>query len=436
MAGEGGKDSGLRREISQLGFAAIALNGTIGAGIFALPAIAADRAGLFSPWLYLFCGLLIMLIVLVFARVASFFDDTGGPVTYARTAFGPMAGFQAGWLLTLSRAASFAANAHLMVTYAGWLWPPLLEGVWHTLAVLAICLLLALVNLVGVRQGMAALFALTVLKLLPLALLVLFGLAQADPAIFMGAEAPPLDSVGETLLIVFYAFVGFESAVIPAGEARDARRDIPRALVRTILAITVFYFLIQVVAISVSPDIGSSRTPLADLALVLLGGAGAAILTLGAVFSISGNLTGSMLSAPRLLYAMAHIGSLPDWFGRVHPRWQTPANAIAFYAVFSVALALSGGFQALAVMSTAVRLLVYVLCIAALPVLQRRLGTEAGRFRLPGGMLIPALALVPSLWLAGHAEMRSWLMTGGFMLVGAATFAIAQRRSRRSSRQQ
>ena len=427
---DSGGSGGLRREISQLGFGAIALNGTIGAGIFALPAIAADRAGLFSPWLYVLCGLLIMLIVLVFARVASFFEDTGGPVTYARTAFGPMAGFQAGWLLTLSRAAAFAANAHLMVTYAGWLWPPLLEGLWHTAAVLAVCLLLTVINLIGVRQGMAALFALTVLKLLPLLLLVLFGLAQIDPEIFTGADLPPLDSVGETLLIVFYAFVGFESAVIPAGEARDARRDIPRALVRTILAITVFYFLIQLVAISVSPDIGGSKTPLADIALVLLGGAGAAILTLGAVFSISGNLTASMLSAPRLLYAMAHIGSLPDWFGRVHSRWQTPANAIGFYAVFSVALALSGGFQALAVMSTAVRLLVYVLCIAALPVLQRRLGTDAGRFRLPGGMLIPALALVPSLWLAGHAEMKSWFMTGGFMLVGAAIFAVAQRRKR------
>ena len=116
MTGTQPSKSGLRKEIGQLGFGAIALNGTIGAGIFALPAIAIERAGLFSPWIYVFCGLLIMLIVLVFARVASYFSVTGGPVTYATQAFGTFIGFQAGWLLTVSRAAAFAANAHLMVT--------------------------------------------------------------------------------------------------------------------------------------------------------------------------------------------------------------------------------------------------------------------------------------------------------------------------------
>jgi APA family basic amino acid/polyamine antiporter len=428
---------GLRREISQLGFGAIALNGTIGAGIFALPAIAVDRAGLFSPWIFVLCGLLIMLIVLVFARVASYFEDTGGPVTYAGKAFGPMAGFQAGWLLTLSRAAAFAANAHLMVTYAGWFWPPMLEGAWHTLSVLLICVVLGLINIVGVRQGMLALFAFTLLKLLPLVLLVLLGLGQVNPEIFTGTPLPPIDSLGETLLIVFYAFVGFESAVIPAGEARNARRDIPLALVRTILAITLFYFLIQVVTISVAPGIGGSKTPLADVALILMGAAGAGILTLGAVFSISGNLTASMLSAPRMLYAMAHIGSMPAWFGVVHDRYHTPANSIGFYTAFSAVLALSGGFVWLAAMSTVVRLLVYVGCIATLPILHRRIGERPGQFQLPGGMIIPVMALLPSLWLASHASLKSWLVTGAFMAAGALLFALTRRadRARRTDRQ-
>ena len=418
---------GLRREISQLGFGAIALNGTIGAGIFALPAIAIESAGLFSPWLFVLCGLLIMLIVLVFAGVASYFDDTGGPVSYATAAFGPFAGFQAGWLLILSRTTAFAANAHLMVTYAGWFWPPLQEGPWQLAGVLMTCGVLALINVIGVRQGMLALFALSVLKLLPLILLLLLGLGQFNPEIFTHATAPPLDSLGETLLIVFYAFVGFESAVIPAGEAQDARRDIPRALIRTILAITLLYFLIQVVTVSVVPGVGGSRTPLADLALVLMGATGAAVLTLGAIFSISGNLSGGMLTAPRLLYAMARLGSLPGWFGAVHTRYQTPANAIMFYALLSALLALSGGFIWLAAMSTVVRLLVYVGCIAALPVLHRRLGERPGQFRLKGGALIPVLALLPSLWLASHAELKSWLVTAAFAAVGALLYAFTRR---------
>lgn len=418
---------GLRKEIGRLGFGAIALNGTIGAGIFALPAIALAEAGLFSPWLYLLCGLLIMLIVLVFARVASYFEDTGGPVTYAGKAFGPFAGFQAGWLLTLSRATAFAANAHLLATSAGWLWPPLLDGPWHTGAVLAICGLLGGINIIGLRQGMLALFALTVLKLLPLALLVLLGLSQFDAGILTDADVPPLYSLGEIMLIVFYAFVGFESAVIPAGEGRDARRDIPLALIRTILFVTLLYLLIQVVTVSVAPEVAASKTPLADVALVLMGSAGAAVLTLSAVFSIGGNLMASMLSAPRMLYAMAHIGSMPAWFGAVHPRFHTPANAILVYAAFSIALALSEGFVWLAAMSTVVRLLVYVMCIATLPVLHRKIGEYEGQFRLPGGMAIPALALLVSLWLMSHAPLDSWLVTGGFMVVGAVIYAFTRR---------
>jgi len=427
MSATQGSQVGLKKEIGQLGFGAIALNGTIGAGIFALPAIAVARAGLFSPWIYVACGLLIMAIVFVFARVASYFSDTGGPVTYAGRAFGPFAGFQAGWLLTLSRAAAFAANAHLMVTYAGWFWPPLLDGAWHMTAVLAVCLLLMVINVIGVRQGMIAIFALTVLKLLPLVLLVFLGISQTNPEIFVGADIPALDSLGETMLIVFYAFMGFESAVIPAGEARNAKRDIPLALVRTILAVTVFYFLIQVVTISVAPDVAGSMTPLADVALILMGTAGAAILTLGAIFSISGNLTSSMLSAPRMVYAMSHIDCLPQWFGRVHPKFQTPANAIVFYAAFSIVLALSGGFVWLAAMSTVVRLLVYVMCIGTLPVLHRKLGEYEGQFRLWGGMTIPVLAFLVSIWLMSHASLKSWLVAAAFAAGGSLLYWITRR---------
>lgn len=433
MAPESTSSGGLRREIGQLGFGAIALNGTIGAGIFALPAVAAERAGLFSPWVYFGCGLLIMAIVLVFARAASLVSDTGGPVAYASRAFGPFAGFQAGWLLTLSRTAAFAANAHLMVTYAGWFWPPLGEGGWHMAAVLLVCVGLTALNVAGVRQGLAAILVLTVLKLLPLMLLVLLGLSRINPEIFTSPGMPPLESLGETMLIAFYAFVGFESAVIPAGEARNPRRDIPRALVRTLLTITVIYFLIQTVTVSVAPDIHGSKTPLADIAMTLMGPVGAAFLTLGAVFSITGNLTAGMFSAPRMLYAMSREGSLPRWFGSVHERFRTPANAILFYAALALLLALSGGFVFLAAMSTVVRLMVYVLCIATLPALQRSADEREPSFRLPGGYSIPLLALLISLWLMTHASLRSWQLTLAFMAVGAVLYLLTRRRATRSS---
>ena len=198
---------------------------------------------------------------------------------------------------------------------------------------------------------------------------------------------------------------------------------------RTILAITVFYFLIQIVTISVAPEVAGSRTPLADVAMILMGSIGAGILTLGAVFSITGNLTSSMLSAPRMLYAMGQLGSLPDWFGRVHPRFHTPSNAILFYAAFSILLALSGGFVLLAVISTIVRLMVYVMCIATLPVLHRKLGEYEGQFRLYGGMTVPAIALLISIWLMTHASQQSWLTTGGFMALGGVLYLVTRRKS-------
>ncbi|MEJ2382940.1 MAG: APC family permease [Xanthomonadales bacterium] len=427
----GHASDGLRREIGKWGFGAIALNGTIGAGIFALPAIAVQQASWFSPWVFALCGALIMAIVLVFARVASFVGDTGGPVAYAASAFGPFAGFQAGWLLTLSRAAAFAANAHLMVTYAAWFIPSLAAGPMHTAMVLVLCLVLAIVNVLGVRQGMLALFVLTALKLLPLLLLIALGLGQLRPELFSRDALPPLDSLGETMLVVFYAFVGFESAAIPAGEARNPRRDIPLALVRTVLVITVFYVLLQAVAVSVAPAIGGSDAPLADVAVVLLGGVGAAVVALGAVFSISGNLTASMLSAPRMLYALGRQGSLPAWFGRVHGHFQTPANAIGFYAGFTILLALSGGFVWLAVVSTVVRLMVYVLVVATLPVLQRRSAAEETPFHLPGGYSVPLLAAIISVWLMSFAPLESWIGAGGFMALGALIYGLARRRSAR-----
>jgi len=302
-------DAPLKREIGQLGFAAIALNGVIGAGIFALPAIAAAKSGNFSPWLFLICAVLIMTVVLSFARAASFFRETGGPIQYAGMAFGPFAGFQTGWLTYIGRLAAIGANISLLVTYAGWFWEPLISGLGHQLAVALMFILLATFNAIGVRQSMSVVFLFSALKLVPIFLLIILGFAHIQPGLLLQGELPVSGTLGETVLILLYAFVGFESAVVPAGEARNPRKDIPRAITFTVLTITLVYFLIQLVSISVMPDLASSKTPLADVAEILMGATGAALLTLGAVFSIGGNCSASMLSAPRMTYALAKMGS-------------------------------------------------------------------------------------------------------------------------------
>jgi amino acid transporter len=417
----------LNRDIGQLGFAAIALNGVIGAGIFALPAVAAAKSGAFSPWLFLICAVLIMTVVLSFARAASFFRDTGGPIQYAGMAFGPFAGFQTGWLVYIGRLSAIGANISLLVTYAGWFWEPLGSGMGHHIGVALTFILLATFNAIGVRQSMTVVFIFSALKLVPLFLLILLGLPHIQADIILQAELPVSGTLGETILILLYAFVGFESAVVPAGEARNPRKDIPRAITFTVLTITLVYFLIQMISVSVLPELASSKTPLADTANILMGATGAAMLTMGAIFSIGGNCSASMLSAPRMTYALARLGALPAWFGRVHAKTRTPLNSILFYAVVGLLLALSGSFIWLAVVSTLARLLSYILGVAALPVLERHVEQTERHFRLPGGYLIPVLALLLCLWLVTFASKTAWLTTAGFFVLGSVLYMASSK---------
>lgn len=418
----------LRKDIGVFGFGMLNINSVIGAGIFGLPAVAAARAGDFSPWMFLLCGVLTMTIVLSFARAASLVQSTGGIIVYASRAFGPFVGFQTGWLSWLSRAAAMGANANLLVTYCAWFWAPLDSEPWRSLTIVGVIGLLCGLNLVGLRKGLLALYLLTALKLLPLSLLILFGLGKVNAAALFGASLPQLEGMGGTILVLLYAFVGFEGTTVTAGEGRDPRRDLPRALVQTVLLIGVIYFLIQVVCDALLPGLAQTTTPLADAAAVLFGATGAAVLTLGAVFSIGGNLSSSMLSAPRMTWALARDGSLPLWLAAVHERWRTPHRSILTYGVLCTVLALSGGFVWLATMSTLIRLICYVLCIAALPRLARRADGEDGGLRLPGGMLIPGIALILCLWLITQATPGAWLMTAGFVAVGSILYAWSRRK--------
>ncbi|MDZ4731156.1 MAG: APC family permease [Xanthomonadales bacterium] len=420
-------EAGLRREISQLGFATISLNGVIGAGIFALPAVAAAATGLFSPWLILICGLLIMPIVLSFARAASFFTVTGGALAYVSHAFGPFAGFQIGWLFTLSRVAATAANTNLMVTYAAWFYEPLGDGLARQLTVSLILLMIIIINIVGVKHALRAIYVFTLLKLLPLGLLVLLGLTKLNPEIFAAQGLPTFDGLGETILVLMYAFVGFESTGVAAGEARNPRRDIPRALVQSVAIVAIIYVLVQWVAISVSPNIGQSKTPLIEVSQLLMGPWGAALIGLGAVFSIIGNVSSMMVSGPRMVYAMGKARVLPQWFSAIHSGFATPANSIAFIGLLSIVLALSGGFVWLAAMSTVVRLIVYAACILSLPKLHTALKPGQQPFDLPGGYTIPLLGLIISLWLITQAAGDSWLFTGVFMVFGTVLYFLAAR---------
>lgn len=425
-------DSLLRREIGRIGVATIAMNGVIGSGIFALPAVAVAQSGYFSPWIFLLCGVLIISVALSLARAASFFDITGGPVVYTTHAFGRFIGFQTGLLIYVSRVAAIAASATLIVGYASALWSPLEDGPARLLAIGAFVFLATALNVAGVRAGMLALYLISILKLLPLILLVVVGLPDIEWGRVGGADIVPVGTLGETMLVLMYAFIGFEFSLINAGETKDARAAIPRTLVTTVATIALCYALIQMVVVSVGPDLGASETPLVDIAARLMGPLGAAVLGLGVIFSVGGGTLTSFVTAPRLTFALSRDGTLPPWFGKVSARTGAPVNSIAFCGILCFALAAGQGFVWLITLSTFVRLLVYVLCIASLPSIEKSIPAQADQFRLPGGLAIPAVGLILTLWLLSHSTLENFAIAAAVVVVGTGIFWLSTRQSRQA----
>ncbi len=422
-------DSLLRREIGKIGVATIAMNGVIGSGIFALPAVAIMQAGYFSPWVFVLCGILILSVALSLARTAGFFEITGGPVAYTTHAFGRFVGFQTGLLIYVSRVAAIAASANLIVSYAAALWVPLASGVPRVAFIVGYISLATILNAIGVRAGMAAVYVISVLKLAPLLLLMLVGLPAVEWGQVAGATMPETGSLGQTMLVLMYAFIGFEFSLIAAGETRNARAEIPKALVGTVIAISFCYALIQLVVISVGPDLGQSDAPLVEVARRLMGPAGALILGLGVVFSVGGGSLTSLLTAPRLTFALSRDGSLPAWLGKVNERSRVPVNSILFCGLFSIGLAVSQGFVWLVTLSTFVRLLTYALCIASLPKIEKTIPTEEGQFSLPGGLAIPAIGFLLTIWLITHSTAENFLIAGLIIAVGSFVFWLCTRRN-------
>jgi APA family basic amino acid/polyamine antiporter len=426
---EATSDSLLRREIGKIGVATIAMNGVIGSGIFALPAVALAQAGAFSPWVFVLCGILILFVALSLARAASFFDITGGPVVYTTHAFGRFVGFQTGLLIYVSRVAAIAASANLIVSYAAAVLPSLVGGAPRVAAITAYIALATALNAAGMRAGMAGIYLISIVKLAPLILLILVGFPSVEWSTIAGAEMLPAGPLGETMLVLMYAFIGFEFSLISAGETRNAKSEIPRALVGTVVAISVCYALIQLILVSVGPDLGGSDAPLVEIARRLMGPAGAVVLAIGVAFSVGGGSLTSLLTAPRVTFALARDGSLPAWLGQVHPRTRVPANSILLCGIFSLAMAVGQHYVWLVTLSTFVRLVTYALCIASLPTIERTIPRHDGQFRLPGGPVIPLIGFVLTLWLMSHSTLENVLIAGIVVAVGSLIFWFCTRAS-------
>jgi APA family basic amino acid/polyamine antiporter len=419
------QQSGLIRSLSRLDIVAVTINGVVGAGIFGLPAKVFGLIGDYSVLAFLVCAVFAALIVLCFAEVGSRFTDTGGPYLYTRAAFGQTAGFGAGWLMWVARVSAYAANSNLLAGYAAYFVPWVGAGVGRNVFLCAITVLLVAVNIGGVRNAARVNNLFTVGKLIPLAILIVAGIGLLDWTRFTFATPPAYGPFSTSVLLLVYAFTGFEMAVIPSGEIKDPRRDIPAALLTAIGIIAIVYVLVQVICIGTLPDLAASQRPVADAGSRILGRAGAGFISAGIVISIMGNLHVTLLSASRIPFAMGQCGELPRFLGTTHPRFQTPHRAILLTSAVMLAMALSGTFVYAVTVSTLARLAIYIGTCSALVALRRNPGAPKALLRLPGGILIPAAAILLSLWLLTNSTWREARDTAiaaaiGFCILGAA----------------
>jgi len=416
----------LIRGIGTIGGSFIVLNGMIGAGIFALPSAVAERLGVLSPWLFLAAGILIIMVVLTLAELASYFRSSGGPALYATRAFGPLAGFCTSWIYYVSRTAAIAANSHAMALYLGAVWSWFDTDIGHVAVIIAVCGGLTLVNILGVKDSIRTLTFFTFFKVIPLLVLILLGMQFVSTDVLFPDVLPTIDDPGGTTLLLIYAYIGFESVLVTAGETKKPRSTIPSALVRTVILTAILYFLIMLVYVAVLMDDVASGATLVDVGRRLAGPVGAIAITITAIFSIGGNLASTMLVVPRLTLSLAEQRLLPQWFGRIHDKYSSPSNSIIFMGAISILIALSGSFVRLAIASSLSRLITYMVCIAALPVIKKHADpdTAANAFRLKGGYTVPVIAFGLCAWMASHSSAESWMFVAGLLAVGLVLFGM------------
>ena len=420
----------LRRSIGRNDLAALAINGVVGAGIFGLPAQAFALTGAWSLLAFVLCAGLATLIALCFAEVGSRFRQTGGPYLYAREGLGPTAGFITGWIWFLARVAAYAANLHLMINYLAFVVPVLRNEVVHGSAVVVVTVALVALNIRGVRNSTLASNIFAVAKLTILFLFVAVGLFFLQPAQFHLAAPPPPDRMGSAILLLIYAFTGFELAAVPSGEIKDPQRDLPRALLLAMGVVAVLYLGIQVVCVGTLPGLGQSSRPLADAARQFAGPAGALVIVAGAVFSILGNLNLQLLACSRIPFAMAEEGALPRFLAAVHPTRRTPHIALLATAVIAVTLALSRSFLAAVTISSMGRLIAYGATAIALLRLRSRPGATPAPFRVPLAPATVWLTLGLIVWLLAQVKLPEMLQTSGVFLLGLFLYILARKTAR------
>lgn len=411
------------REVSRWQIVGLSINDVIGSGVFLLPAAAALLLGGASIWAVFLAGCAVAILVLCFAEASSYFDEPGGAYLYTREAFGEFIGFEVGWMTWLARVTSVASLSVGFAMACSYLWPEAAEGWVRALVITVSLAFLTWINIIGVKQGTKMAVFLTIAKSVPLVIFIALGLFAVKWELIT-TDIPPItfDSMSEAVLLLLFAYVGFENTPAAAGEYKNPKKDVPFALLIMVLLVTLIYTLVQFVAVGTYPALQQSESPLADSGAYFAGAGMALLMTIGAMVSIFGNVGNTTLIGPRYLYALAKDGYGFKALAKIHPRYRTPAVAILVQSGIALALALSGSFVGLAMLSIIARLATYAGTAAALPILRKRYPNNPNAIRLPGGYTIPVIALLICLVFLISTTVENLVAGALALLVGGIIY--------------
>ncbi|MBK9380913.1 MAG: amino acid permease [Chitinophagaceae bacterium] len=417
----------LNRSISKWAMVLLIINGVIGSGIFGLPAKVFKETGVYSIAAFLVCAVAVFVIILCFAEVSSRFSKTGGPYLYALSSFGKLPAFLTGWLLLVTRFITYAALINLLVSYLS------VFAAWFTLpeariiVIVLFTLLLAYINHIGIRNTTRINNFLTISKLLPLLLFIVVGSFFIEPAQYEIKHIPDFSSFSSTVLLLVFAFGGFESVLVNSGEVKNPEKNLPFALLLAAVFITTIYILIQVVSIGTLPALASSDKPLAEAAGLFMGKSGASIIAIGAIFSVAGTLNAIMLVGSRLPYAFSEEKQFPGLFSFIHPKYKTPTWSLLLFMSITIIVSLNYSFLSAASLSAITRVMIYGIVCTTLILLRKKNPDQANFYKLKHGNIIAVAGILITLWLLSSSRLRELRDVGIAILAGLVIYILVNR---------
>jgi basic amino acid/polyamine antiporter, APA family len=417
----------LKRTIGVFGLACAVINITVGTGIFVLPALVAENLGAAAIVCFFICGLLIFLIALCFAEVGSKVTGSGGTYAYIEAAFGPFAGFLANNIFWFgSCVLSDAAMANALAKTLSYFFPVIDAPVFRPVFFVLLFGGLAYINVRGAKQGVRFIVFTTIAKLIPLLLLVAFGTGHIVAENLQWKQTLTVNNIGASTLVLFYAFLGIESAVTNSGEFKNPAKTVPLGILGGLSFVLVLYIAIQLITQGILGDrlLTFKDAPLAAVSEILFGNFGSILIVAGTAIAILGSLSGEILAIPRVLFAGARDGILPRALSKVHPQFFTPHIAIIVYAALGFLFAVFGGFKQLIILASAATILIYLGVVLATIKLRFKKTAAEKTFTIPGGITVPLIAAAIIIWLLSNLSQAEIIGISIFIAVLVFIFLI------------